>query len=376
MICKSCKNEIPDNAIFCQWCGEKQLKERKKKKKDEIKIPEPRQLPSGKWRMELRAEGVGKTFDTADEARTWAKAVRAEFLTAEKKVSKTLANAIDEYIDVKRGKVSPSTVPSYLKIKNTRFLDLQKQDISKITLSMMQNAIDEEVDKISAKTMKDAVCFVRTVLRYNNINPEWWPKLAIPKVKPKVYTLITPEQIPILVKAAEGDPCEIEILLALFLGLRRSEIIALEKSDFNFECGEVTVKSALVRDEHGTYVDSGTKEIASVRVVPCPKYILEKVSQYPDGKLYTHDANYILKRLHAICEKADLPQIRLHDLRHVSASINDLLNMPDNYSMQMHGWSNTHTMKTVYEQTFDSEKEKWAKVREDYLEELISPKNC
>lgn len=57
MKCRICKRDIPDNSIFCCWCGEKQLRERKKK--DEIKVPKPRQLKSGKWNIELHAECGG-----------------------------------------------------------------------------------------------------------------------------------------------------------------------------------------------------------------------------------------------------------------------------------------------------------------------------
>lgn len=47
--------ETPEAAIFCRWCGVKQLRERRKK--DAIKVPKPRKLRYGAWNIELRAEG-------------------------------------------------------------------------------------------------------------------------------------------------------------------------------------------------------------------------------------------------------------------------------------------------------------------------------
>ena len=44
MFCKVCKREIPENSIYCNWCGEKQICGRKKK--EEIKIPTPKQPSS------------------------------------------------------------------------------------------------------------------------------------------------------------------------------------------------------------------------------------------------------------------------------------------------------------------------------------------
>ena len=64
MLCKACKREISENSIYCNWCGEKQIRERKKK--GEIKVPNPRQLKSGNWNIELAAEGQSVTEPTRD----------------------------------------------------------------------------------------------------------------------------------------------------------------------------------------------------------------------------------------------------------------------------------------------------------------------
>ena len=37
MLCKNCKRDIDDDSIFCKWCGEKQIRERRKK--GEVKVP-------------------------------------------------------------------------------------------------------------------------------------------------------------------------------------------------------------------------------------------------------------------------------------------------------------------------------------------------
>ena len=75
--CKSCKREVPDNATFCPWCGQKQVRERKKD--GVIKVPEPKQLPSGNWRIYLAAEKQSVTEATKDRCIAKAKAIRAGF---------------------------------------------------------------------------------------------------------------------------------------------------------------------------------------------------------------------------------------------------------------------------------------------------------
>lgn len=81
--CKSCKREVPDNATFCPWCGQKQVRERKKD--GVIKVPEPKQLPSGSWRIYLRAEQQSVTEPTKDRCIAKAKAIRAGFVEQQKK---------------------------------------------------------------------------------------------------------------------------------------------------------------------------------------------------------------------------------------------------------------------------------------------------
>lgn len=100
MLCKACKREISENSIYCNWCGEKQIRERKKK--GEIKVPNPRQLKSGNWNIELAAEGQSVTEPTRDLCIARARAIRAGFLETkmkEKRPPITLGEAIDQYVD-------------------------------------------------------------------------------------------------------------------------------------------------------------------------------------------------------------------------------------------------------------------------------------
>ncbi len=71
---KGCGREIDDDSIYCKWCGEKQIRDRKKK--DEISVPKPRRLKSGAWNIELRAEGASITEPTPELCQAKARAIR------------------------------------------------------------------------------------------------------------------------------------------------------------------------------------------------------------------------------------------------------------------------------------------------------------
>lgn len=116
------------------------------------------------------------------------------------------------------------------------------------------------------------------------------------------------------------------------------------------------INKALVRNGKGEWVTKGTKTALSARLITAPDYILRLVETHDSGRLYGNDPNYMLKCLHRVCKDNGLPSIRLHDLRHINASIGLMLGVPDKYMMERGGWAGTETMKYRYEHTYSEEK--------------------
>lgn len=50
----------------------------------------------------------------------------------------------------------------------------------------------------------------------------------------------------------------------------------------------------------------------------------------------------------------DIPYMTFHDLRHVNASVMNLLNIPDKYAQERGGWKTDAIMKDTYMLTFSS----------------------
>jgi integrase len=359
------------------YCGER-VSRKKREKKQEIKVPEPRQLKSGSWNIDLRKEGESVTEATREACIEKARAIRAGYLKTHKAMPELLLkDAIGKYIDSRRGTVSPSTIATYEKKKRLYFKDLQEKNIYDITEADLQAEIAQMLtrkDPLSAKTVKDSVMFIQSVLAHNGKDLDH-KKISLPKVQASPFAVLEPKEITTLLQALPGNPCELEILLALWLGLRRSEILALEKKDFDLERKTVTINKALVRGENKQWVLKGTKTAKSARVIKCPEYIVEMVRKRDDGVLCVHDANYALKCLHRVCEENNLPPIRFHDLRHINASIGLMLGVPDKYMMERGGWAGTDTMKYRYEHTYAAEKEAADSTMNTYFDGLLNCKN-
>ena len=67
-------------------------------------------------------------------------------------------------------------------------------------------------------------------------------------------------------------------------------------------------------------------------------------------------------------------QITFHDLRHINASVMAKLNIPDVYAMERGGWSNTSTLKSVYQQTFDTDRQRIDQTIDDYFQDIYDTK--
>ena len=381
MKCKYCAHEIPDQSIFCLFCGER-VARKKRAKKEEIKVPEPRQLPSGAWTIQLRKEGASITEPTKDACITRARAVRAGFIQQEKEPPTVLlTDAITKYIDSRKGTVSPATIATYKKKQSLYFKDYMQTNIYDISEEDVQTEITKMMtvggkkgEPLSPKTVRDAVMFINSAMQFEGKHLDM-TRISLPQAQSTVYKIMTPKEIIRLLQALPGNPCEIQILLALWLGLRRSEIMALAKEDFDMEHKTVSITKALVRNADGEWVIKGTKTAKSARSISCPDYILALVEKCDSGTLYTNDANYILKCLQRLCKENNLPQVRLHDLRHVNASIGLMLGISDKYMMERGGWSAKDTMVYRYQHTYSEEKAAADKTINDYFEGLLNGKN-
>lgn len=346
MKCRKCKAELPDKLHFtyCGYCGEKLQRERKKK--DEIKIPTPRQRGQ-KWYVDLRREGVTVIENTEAEAKAKAVAIRAGFVDLKKRPSAiTLEKAIDNYIEVRSNVLSPSTLVGYKSLKKNRFKGVMQCPIADI--KDWQEVINAEAAICSPKTVKNAWGLIRPAIEAAGVE---LPKVKLPQLVPKEPVFLTPEQISVFVAAVKGTPVEIPALLGLH-SLRRSEIAALDWANIDLKKRIIKVSGAVVPGENWTLVEKPTnKNSASTRTVPImiPE-LYDALKAVPDksGKVVTCYISTIYDWVNKICNENNLPRLGVHGLRHSFASLAYHVRMSEQAAMQIGGWSDYATMRKIY----------------------------
>lgn len=372
MKCKSCKRDIPDNSIFCNWCGERQIKERKTK--SEIKVPEPRQLSSGKWNIQLRAEKQSITEDTADLCRAKARAVRAGFIAAKKKIEDiTLLDACNKYIDSRRARLTKSSANSYECIVRNNFQVLMPKKVANITDADLDAAVEIECARIGRrgkrqkpKTVVNAYNFIITVLRL--YNKELGKDVKLPEIPRQIPVLVPAEKIiPVIV----GTEIELPCLLAMWLSMSLSEILGLTKS-------KSVVGNKLIISETLVYVNGrperrdGGKEKNRTRAYDIPPYIMGLINKVETDSLVTLSGPALTARFKRLLQRNGLPHMSFHKLRHLGASVSAYLGNPDIDTQERGGWKTDYTMKRVYLHSFsESRKQSDAKIN-NYFEAIIN----
>jgi len=314
-----------------------------------MKIPEPRKLKSGSWFIQLRLNGVSVpvTASTRKECIETAQLIKAEHRAGKREIKKTEATpgqVIESYIKKYEPVLSPSTIRGYNSIRKNRFPSVMNTPISLI--SDWQSVINEELKTKSEHTVKNGWGAITTSFRDAGIAV---PNVKLAPVPENELPFLEPEEIEPFLKAIEGDPAEVYILLELH-SLRESEALAVVKNhSFDIKHGTIIVNGAIVPNKDNQYVDKATnKTKKSTRVVPImiPR-LSTLLEENPDG-FREMSALTILKHVHSACEKAGVTDVTNHGLRRTFASLGYSLGVSERMIMDIGGWENPSTVHKVY----------------------------
>ena len=165
--------------------------------------------------------------------------------------------------------------------------------------------------------------------------------VELPKQIKKERRVLTVDEQKKLIKILKEDDQGAMYIFALFTGLRRGEVLALQWSDVDFDTGTVSVNKTLSRVK--TYVDSGDKTRLIVsepktetsrRIIPIidtliPLLKKQKDSANNNNKFdlvfpseaggYIDPRNYN-RKFYKLVKKAGLPKTNPHSLRHSFAT--------------------------------------------------------
>lgn len=322
-----------------------------------------KRLPSGNWHIlqyDKIVDGKRKYMSFTAPTKNEVEHMAVMYKIQKKNTKSngiTVGEAIDRYIKSKDTVLSPRTIRGYNILRKQALSELMKVRLNNLTNEGIQTAVNNYAKTHAPKTVRNAYGLLTSALKMHH--PDFRVSASLPqKLK---HDMIIPDDSAVkqLLDACEGTEMYTVILLATSLGLRRSELCALEWSDLNERTGTLKINKALVMNTDGKWVTKTTKTTSSTRTMSVPPFLLAHLKgiEHKGKRIITIESpESVTLRFIRIRNRLGFT-MRLHDLRHYYASLMLALGIPDKYAAARMGHSTTNMLQTVY-QHLNRDKEK------------------
>lgn len=328
-----------------------------------MKLPKPKKTPSGKWHCSVMVNGKRMSITAVSKKQCELLALELK-QTTQISSDVTLYDAISKYILSRSNVLSPCTIMGYRTIQKKRFQSVTEMHISDIT--DWQMVINAEAELCSAKTLKNAWGFIKSVLRQNNIPI---PEVTLPQIAKNERPYLDPDEVLKFVDAIKGHPFEANYLLGLH-SLRLSEMLALKRT--NIQNNIITVRGSVVPNEFYKLVRKDTnKNASSTRSIPI---LIPRLKQLIKKEIPKPSPSTLRRQLAVICKENGLPVISYHGLRHSFASLAFHLGLKETETMRLGGWSDPATMRKIYVHLSEKQKNTAAAKIEEFFSKEKSVK--
>ncbi len=263
----------------------------------------------------------------------------------------SIAQYLYEWLKVHKQVVRPRTYERYEAIIRLHIIPtLGKLSLQKLTGQHLQRLYTQKLDSGLSPTTVSAIHNMLHTALDNAIKLGILARNVCETVSPprkfhKEIHPLAPEQVRQLLEAAKGHPQEALFILALASGMRRGELLGLKWQDINLDRGVLQVRRALTRMPTGLgYKETEPKTKKSRRSIVLTSFAVEALKKHRDRQLAMklvagdawEDHDYVfcspvgkhlspghdvLVQLKKLLQKAGLPDIRFHDLRHSTATL-------------------------------------------------------
>jgi integrase len=191
-----------------------------------------------------------------------------------------------------------------------------------------------------------------------------------PPIKRTEMQTLTPEQAKILMDAAKGDRLEALYVVAVTTGVRLGEMLALRWANVDLDRSVLHVRENLERAEHGMRIGTPKTEksrrrivLRSVAVTALREHRERQLGErlkagalwrdqdlvFPSTVGTPSDPLRILKHeFKPMLERANLPRIRMHDLRHTAATLMRRAGVSIEVVSQVLGHADASTTMRIY----------------------------
>ncbi len=249
------------------------------------------------------------------------------------------------------------------KIGHHRLIDLKPDHV--------QSLISTLANKKAPSTVRNVRAVLRQALNqalrwrfvvYNVASLVEVPRMTNHEIKP-----LTPDEARAFLDTLKGHRLEALYVMTLLLGLRIGEVLGLLITNLDFEKNIVRIDGAL-QWQKGKLVRETVKTTSSVRTLPIPSslvpllkdHLARQQARFPSNPyvfasttgtpLNRHN---VTRQFKTLLEKAELREIRFHDLRHSCATFLIAAKIHPRTIMEILGHSQISTTMNIYGHVFE-----------------------
>jgi integrase len=271
-------------------------------------------------------------------------------------------------------RVRPSTLRSYdLNIRLHIAPRIGRRQLGKLTARDVRGMLDDmRGDGAGARVVQHIHATLRVALEHavrEELLPRNVAKLVQVAAPPREdREPLTVEEAQTLLKAARDDRLHALYVATLLLGMRRSEALALRWSDVELDEGVLTIRRTVHRVAGEGLVTLPTKTRKSTRTVPLPPAVGHALRRHQQrqsveaeaggwtdrGLVFATprgtaiDPRNFTRMFGALCDRAGVRRVRLHDLRHTCVTMLLQLGVPPRVVMEIVGHSTLEMTMRVY----------------------------
>lgn len=320
MICIKCKKDIPENALFCLYCGKKQVVEKRKRKKRAngmgtiIKKPGNRSKP---WEAQKAGVFVG-TYETKFEAEQALNALADVRVT--ETLNLTFAQVYERWLPEHERKLTESGISGYKSafkhcaaLHDRVFRKLRTSDFQAVILDMERQGFSKSsCEKVVQLFGQLSQWAIREEICHTN----YAKFVSIVATQKKTREAFTAQQI-VAIQNAKSPAADIALIL-LATGCRPNELFSVLLEN--------------CRDDYfisGSKTEAGKNRVIPVNAVGIPSYrklIVEAqkknkaklIDGYNGNKSYKNFANRDWKDL---MDECGIEEMTPYNCRHTYATL-------------------------------------------------------
>jgi integrase len=251
----------------------------------------------------------------------------------------TLSEFFDQFLnDTLRHKLRPKTIDSYAYLFNNHVAPtLGNFKLTDLRPQHLQTLYAQKINSgLSPRTVQYIHAVIHRVLeqasKWSLVVRNVADLVEAPRPTKKQIQTLNADQCQKLLVTLKGDRLYPLYALSL-IGLRLGELLGLQWDDVNFDMKTISIRHTIAAIPHRGLVLGEPKTEKSRRSIALPDFIFQALKDHQGknlnhtGFVFTTSNNTPFsprnteRHFKHLLEKAELPKIRFHDLRHTAATL-------------------------------------------------------